>query len=244
MKRAVTTLTIVGTLLVFTVSSSGQGSDEAAPVLGRLAIDGVVSVHAGPGDIEVSAPSYPYRGGDRIGTGDHSTAVLTLRDGSIAIAPDTSLSVAGGPSRYRIDLEAGGALRIRSNPGAAFELASGEVRMRFPAPLAKGSDEAKPVDVMIAVREDGVVAADAYQGAVELSDLAGGLPRVVAEGESEVLRVGRAPVSANDEKDLRERLAPWLIGTGSVVGAGGLGVGIYYLTTDDGDDDDDTSPVR
>jgi hypothetical protein len=235
--------TVLGAFLVFTASSSGQGSEEKAAVLGHLAIQGVVGIHAGPGDIEVSAPSYPYRAGERVSAREHSSAVPTLRDGSISIAPETSVSVTGEGSRYRIDLETG-ALRLRFGEATAFELASGEVRMRFPTADAQASGARGPVDVMIAVGEDGVVAADAYQGAVELSRVAGGAPRVVAAGEREVFHLGNAPVSAEGERELRETLAPWLIGTGSVVGAGGIGTGIYYLVDDDDDDDDDASPVR
>ena len=243
MRRAMKAFTVLGTLMVFAVSASGQGSEEKAPVLGHLAIQGVVGIHAGPGDIEVSGPGYPYHAGERVTAREHSTAVLTLRDGSISIAPETTVSVTGEGSRYRIDLETG-ALRLRFSGTSVFELASGEVRMRFPTANAEAPGARKPVDVMIAVGEDGVVAADAYQGAVELSQVAGGAPRIVAGGESEVFHLGNAPVSAEGETELRETLAPWLIGTGSVVGAGALGTGIYYLTTDDGDDDPEASPVR
>jgi len=243
MRRGMKSFTVLGVLLVFAASSSGERSEEKAAVLGHLAIQGVVGIHAGPGDIEVSAPSYPYRAGERVSAREHSSAVLTLADGSIAIAPETSVSVSGEASRYRIDLERG-AVRLRFADSTVFELASGQLRMRFPTSAAKGSDAQGPVDVMIAVGEDGVVAADAYQGAVELSRVAGGAPRVVAAGEREVFHLGNAPVSAEGERELRETLAPWLIGTGSVVGAGALGTGIYYLVDDDDDDDSEASPVR
>ena len=86
MKRAKRTLTTLAAVCVLAIASAASGSDEKAPVLGKLAIKGVVGIHAGAGDIEVSAPSYPYRTGERITTRAQSEAVLTLRDGSIAIA--------------------------------------------------------------------------------------------------------------------------------------------------------------
>ena len=154
MERATKTLTAFVALFIFAIAFSERGSAEQAPVLGRLAIQGSVDIDAGPGDIEVSAPSYPYRGGERIATRAQSEAVLTLRDGSIAIAPETSVRVTGQPARYRIDLETGG-LRVRFGATTVFELASGEIRMRFPTSLAEDSDAGTSVDVMIAVEEDG-----------------------------------------------------------------------------------------
>jgi len=227
MKGVTKTLAVLGALGVFAIASSVNGSDETAPVLGRLAIQGVVGIHAGAGDIEVSAPSYPYRAGERIASRAQSEAVLTLRDGSIAIAPETNVSISGKPTRYRIDLEKG-ALRIRLGASSVFELASGEVRMRFPSAQAEASEAGSAVDVLIAVDEDGVVAAESYRGAVELSDAGAEAPRIVRGGESDAFQPGTGPVSAEQEEGLREKLAPWLIGTGAAVGAGGLGTGIYY----------------
>lgn len=243
MKGVTKTFTIVGALCVVAISSSVSGFDETAPVLGRLAIQGAIGIHAGAGEIEVTAPSYPYRAGERIATRPQSEAVLTLRDGSIAIAPETKVSIAGHAARYRIELERG-ALRIRLGARSVFDLASGEVRMRFPSSLEDASDAGTPVDVMIAVEEDGVVAAESYRGAVELSEPGAGSPRILSGGESDAFGNGTGPVSAEREEGLRDKLAPWLIGTGAVVGAGGLGTGIYYLTDDDRDESPRTSPVR
>jgi ferric-dicitrate binding protein FerR (iron transport regulator) len=243
MMRARTACSVIAALVVFTVLSAGQGSGEAAPVLGRLTIQGTVGIDAGAGDIEVSAPSHPYRAGERIATHTSSKAILTLRGGSIAIDSESEVTVTGEASRYRIDLDAG-ALRVRFGASSSFELSSGSVRVQFPAAEAKPTELGKAVDMLIAASGNGLVATEVYEGAVAVGDATAGSSRVVRPEERAAFRVGAGPVSAEEERRFLEGVSPWLLGVGGVTGTGAVGTGLYYLTDDDRSESPRTSPVR
>ncbi len=127
-KRKVSGIFIVLAVFLFVFGLAGlvQAGQEPG-VLGNLLAHKTVLVESQGTELPITDTTYAYFGGDRVRTGDQSSAAVRLgNDGALYLGPATVGTVTRSADQYVLDLEKGG-VRFAFEEGIPFRIVTADV---------------------------------------------------------------------------------------------------------------------
>ncbi|MEE8342467.1 MAG: hypothetical protein V3R51_01580 [Gammaproteobacteria bacterium] len=172
-------------LLVFGLAGLVQAGQEGT-VLGNLMAHKSVLIESQGADIRITDTTYAYFGGDRVRTGDKSSAAVRLgNDGALYLGPATVGAVTRSADEYVVDLEKGG-VRFAFEEGIPFRIVTADVSVRpgsFLRVAESGSGRVSGV-VMI---DDGNPVIHTLTGTLVVHHYGSGVHRTIKVGEAVAL---------------------------------------------------------
>ena len=111
-----------GAMTVTSLASVAWAVQDAPSTIGELLTNGAVKVESRGASLNIEDSTWAYLSGDRVYTGEDSTAALRLEgDGGVYMAPGSAMAVRGGSGSYTVSLESGG-VRFSFREGVDFRV--------------------------------------------------------------------------------------------------------------------------